>query len=197
VLDTVTILSTSLNAGTTSGKGIYKPGTKVKLTASSKAGYEFLGWTERDTVVSKDSTCSFIVSSNRTIVANFIWLPSHNLQSKIDNFIVNEVNSIILEKRKLTKKNSEIAKQHSEMGVPLDNNLDLYVKIRVNSNDALDKLKRLGCELVKIGGAEGNIHEFYMWIPFDSLESVSKLENVLYITSIGIATIQGNVYINH
>jgi len=73
-LDTVTILSTLSNAGIIGGNGIYKAGTKIKLTASTKVGFEFLGWTEKDTVISKDSIYSFIVSTNRIIIANFIYL---------------------------------------------------------------------------------------------------------------------------
>lgn len=57
--------------GTISGTGSYYSGESCTLTATSNTGYEFVNWTENGTTVSSDSTYTFTVSGNRTLVANF------------------------------------------------------------------------------------------------------------------------------
>ena len=60
------------NFGTVTGSGNYKHGDNVKLTAVSKAGYAFVNWTENGEVVSEEVEYSFIIKSDRNLVANFI-----------------------------------------------------------------------------------------------------------------------------
>jgi|GEM_PF-2030124 len=60
-----------LNSGLVNGIGTYNAGQTAQLTASPKAGYKFLNWTENGFSVSNFATYSFTVTSNRTLVANF------------------------------------------------------------------------------------------------------------------------------
>ena len=60
------------NFGTVTGSGNYKHGDNVKLTAVSNAGYAFVNWTENGEVVSEEAEYSFIIKSDRNLVANFI-----------------------------------------------------------------------------------------------------------------------------
>ena len=67
---------TPTNSGTISGTGTYNSGETVKLMATSKAGFDFVNWTEDGTEISTDSTYSFTVDKNRTLVANFKEKPA-------------------------------------------------------------------------------------------------------------------------
>ncbi len=60
------------NAGTTNGAGNYTHGTTINLTASANTGYEFLNWSENNIEKSKSAIYNFMVTENRTLVANFI-----------------------------------------------------------------------------------------------------------------------------
>lgn len=58
--------------GTISGAGSYPFGSLAALTAIPNAGYGFSNWTEAATVVSTSATYSFVVTADRTLVANFV-----------------------------------------------------------------------------------------------------------------------------
>ena len=60
------------NAGTITGAGSYSGGASVTLSATSNPGFIFANWTESGSVVSSAADYVFTVSSNRTLVANFI-----------------------------------------------------------------------------------------------------------------------------
>jgi uncharacterized protein (TIGR02145 family) len=62
--------------GEVTGGGAYQEGDECTLTATPNEGYTFTNWTENDEVVSTDATYTFIVSTDRTLVANFIYVPS-------------------------------------------------------------------------------------------------------------------------
>ena len=67
-------VSTSVSpagAGTVTGGGDYASGATATLTAVPTGCYKFVNWTENGSVVSTNSTYSFTVNSNRTLVANF------------------------------------------------------------------------------------------------------------------------------
>lgn len=68
---TITVSANPSNSGTTSGGGTYTHGQSCTVIATSADGYTFMNWTENGSVVSTDANYSFIVTSNRTLVANF------------------------------------------------------------------------------------------------------------------------------
>ncbi len=59
------------NGGTVSSMNNVNYGTLVTLPAHTKAGYNFLNWTENGNIISTDSNLSVTVISNRSFVANF------------------------------------------------------------------------------------------------------------------------------
>lgn len=68
---TITVSANPSNSGTTSGGGTYTHGQSCTVIATSADGYTFMNWTENGSVVSTDANYSFIVTSNRSLVANF------------------------------------------------------------------------------------------------------------------------------
>ena len=67
----ITALTDSLISGNTSGSGRYLYGSLAKVIASPNQGWIFKNWSENNTIISTDSSYSFLVSSNRILVANF------------------------------------------------------------------------------------------------------------------------------
>ena len=61
------------NAATVTGEGNYAYGTEVTLTLARNEDYRFVNWTEDGEVVSEEMTYVFIITSNRNLVANFIY----------------------------------------------------------------------------------------------------------------------------
>ena len=53
------------------GTGLYGEGTSSNVWAGAFPGYTFINWTEEGTVVSTDEIYIFIVTKDRTLVANF------------------------------------------------------------------------------------------------------------------------------
>ena len=68
---TVTVSANPSNGGQVSGGGTYNHGQSCTVIATSADGYTFMNWTENGSVVSTDANYSFVVTSNRTLVANF------------------------------------------------------------------------------------------------------------------------------
>ncbi len=68
---TITVSANPSNSGTTSGGGTYTHGQSCTVIATSADGYTFMNWTENGSVVSNDANYSFIVTCNRSLVANF------------------------------------------------------------------------------------------------------------------------------
>ena len=68
---TITVSANPSNSGTTSGGGTYTHGQSCTVIATSADGYTYMNWTENGSVVSTDANYSFIVTSNRSLVANF------------------------------------------------------------------------------------------------------------------------------
>jgi hypothetical protein len=66
-----------IGGGTITGCDTYYHGTSCTLTVTSNPNYIFLNWTENGVEVSTDSIYSFIVDSDRTLVANFDYVGSH------------------------------------------------------------------------------------------------------------------------
>lgn len=58
-------------AGNVTGGGKYEGGSTCKLTAVANEGYVFAYWAEGDTILSQESSLSFVVRGNRIITACF------------------------------------------------------------------------------------------------------------------------------
>jgi Divergent InlB B-repeat domain len=61
-------------AGTVSGSGTFASGTAHTVSAAANAGYQFTGWTSNGTVVSTSTSYTLTLTSNVTLVANFVPL---------------------------------------------------------------------------------------------------------------------------
>lgn len=59
------------DGGITTGDGTYVYGEEVTVTATTNASWSFSNWTENGSIVSTDSSYTFDVEDNRTLVANF------------------------------------------------------------------------------------------------------------------------------
>jgi len=68
---TISISTLPIGAGVVTGNGTYTENSNVMVTASANAGYTFLNWTEGTNVVSTDANYTFLLTSNRNLVANF------------------------------------------------------------------------------------------------------------------------------
>jgi hypothetical protein len=65
-----------VSGGFTSGNGVYYHGASIIVVAKAGAGNRFNNWSEGTTIVSSNESYSFIVTSNRNLVANFSTIPS-------------------------------------------------------------------------------------------------------------------------
>ena len=68
---TITASPSLADGGLIIGGGGYSAGLTATLTAEANLGYGFVSWTEGGTVVSTSASFSFVVSADRTLVANF------------------------------------------------------------------------------------------------------------------------------
>ena len=68
---TITAVADPVEGGMVEGAGTYVGGTVVTMTATPNSGYTFMYWTENGTTVSSDANYSFLVSSDRDLVAHF------------------------------------------------------------------------------------------------------------------------------
>lgn len=69
---TISVSALPTEGGTVSGGGTFQQGQQCIVKATSNTGYTFVNWTENDNQVSDSANYTFIVNSNRTLVANFI-----------------------------------------------------------------------------------------------------------------------------
>jgi uncharacterized repeat protein (TIGR02543 family) len=68
----VSLSANPLVGGTISGGGLFNVGTTVTATVAANPGYVFANWTEAGVVVSTSALYPFELTSNRTLVANFV-----------------------------------------------------------------------------------------------------------------------------
>ena len=68
---TVTVSANPAEGGTVSGGGEATEGTEVTVIATPASGYHFVRWTENDTTVSTDTSYTFNLEANRTLIAVF------------------------------------------------------------------------------------------------------------------------------
>jgi uncharacterized repeat protein (TIGR02543 family) len=72
----VNLSSAPTAGGINSGSGSYTAGSLVTVTAAANAGYTFVNWTENGTIVATSASFQFVISSNRTLVANYKVVPA-------------------------------------------------------------------------------------------------------------------------
>ncbi|MGE5382962.1 MAG: InlB B-repeat-containing protein [Omnitrophica WOR_2 bacterium] len=68
---TVTLEAVPGDGGTVTGAGNYVSGTTITVTATPGEIYEFINWTEDGSIVSTNPSYTFVVTSDRTLQANF------------------------------------------------------------------------------------------------------------------------------
>ena len=73
----LTTKSLPIDAGTTTGDGNYEHGTNVTIVANPGPGWLFANWTEDDEILSNNSSYTFNITNNRSVIANF----AHELYS--------------------------------------------------------------------------------------------------------------------
>lgn len=73
---TVTATPSFAPGGSVSGGGGYPTGGMVTLLATPSPGYQFTGWTEGGTMVSRSSSLQFNAAANRALVAGFVPIVS-------------------------------------------------------------------------------------------------------------------------
>ncbi|MHB8871903.1 MAG: InlB B-repeat-containing protein, partial [Candidatus Doudnabacteria bacterium] len=67
----VNLSSSPSEGGTTSGSGTYNSGSSVTVSATANLGYKFDYWTENGSIISSNSSYTFLISGNRNLVASF------------------------------------------------------------------------------------------------------------------------------
>ena len=67
----VSLSASPQNAGALSGEGVYEYGDSVTVVATPNEGWNFINWTENGGQVSNSTVFSFIIGSDRDLVANF------------------------------------------------------------------------------------------------------------------------------
>ena len=72
---TVAVSANPTNGGTVTGGGTFSQGQSCTVVAAPNANYTFNNWTENGTVVSTNTSYTFTVNGNRTLVANFTYTP--------------------------------------------------------------------------------------------------------------------------
>ena len=68
---TINVSADPNNGGSVSGGGTYYEGESCTVRATANTGYAFTNWTENGSVVSTNPRYTFVVTGNRTLVANF------------------------------------------------------------------------------------------------------------------------------
>lgn len=63
------------NGGSVSGGGVHYYGQSCTVHATANSGYTFTNWTENGSQVSTNANYTFTVTSNRSLVAHFIYNP--------------------------------------------------------------------------------------------------------------------------
>ncbi|MDL2240829.1 T9SS type A sorting domain-containing protein, partial [Bacteroidales bacterium OttesenSCG-928-K22] len=63
--------------GTLQGNGTYNSGAQVTAIANVNSGYQFINWTENGNSVSTNSSYTFTIEGNRSLIANFELIPSY------------------------------------------------------------------------------------------------------------------------
>jgi hypothetical protein len=70
-IQTFLVMLETSTGGTVSGQGTFDYGSNNTFTATPNDGYKFINWTEDGSVISTETSYSFMISGNRTLKANF------------------------------------------------------------------------------------------------------------------------------
>ncbi len=87
ITTTTFTITTSANptiGGNITGDGVFDEAQTANLVATTNTGYDFIDWTENGTSVSTDANYSFVVTGDRTLVANFDIIDDVNNITKAD-----------------------------------------------------------------------------------------------------------------
>ncbi|MCW8960211.1 MAG: S8 family serine peptidase [Ignavibacteriaceae bacterium] len=115
----------------------------------------------------------------------FTTLPQFNNpenEKKVDPLILKELRIINTEIDNGKTLNKELAKSKKIKWTRVDDNGRILVSISYTNRSIKNKLLNLGCE-IKTEGSE----QLYVWIPYEKIEDVVELEEVIKIRSLGIA----------
>lgn len=80
---TINVLANPSAGGDVTGGGTYQQGQECIVTATANECYDFVNWTENSNVVSGSARYSFVVNSNRVLVANFV-LKTYDVTVTVD-----------------------------------------------------------------------------------------------------------------
>ena len=72
----INLSSSPIAGGTTNGSGQFEENSTVTVSALPNPGYVFVNWTEGETVASESSSYQFVLTGNRTLVANYSQIPA-------------------------------------------------------------------------------------------------------------------------
>jgi len=67
----INLSSLPIAGGTTNGSGQFSANATVTVAALPNPGYVFVNWTEGETIASTSSSYQFVLTANRTLVANY------------------------------------------------------------------------------------------------------------------------------
>lgn len=108
-------------------------------------------------------------------------LTNKNLEYKFEKEVLKEIISVINEKSSGNKTDTEISKQFKNKYTALDKNLRVLCRVRVNSLSVKSKIVDLGCEI-----KHETHNDLFVWIPYNKIEELASLEEVLSIGSKGV-----------
>lgn len=82
----IKVQASDASGGTVSGKGVYKNGDQVTVTATvnENGGYQFKGWQENGQTVSENPTYEFKANGDRTLTAVFVVNDDYRVTLKTD-----------------------------------------------------------------------------------------------------------------
>ncbi len=101
---TISVSANPTDGGTVYGDGDYSAGITCHLIAVPNNNYSFLNWTENGVAVSSESDYSFVVTGNRTLVANFVFYDGINeLEDAVSVYPNPTSNKVYIEGNRLRK----------------------------------------------------------------------------------------------
>jgi hypothetical protein len=125
-----------------------------------------------------------IVLSTSLILGQF---KNSAIEKKFEKGVLKEIKKVSVEKQK-GKSNSEIKISVKNKYIAIDNDLRILCRVRISNSSARDKIISLG------GKIKNESHnDIYVWIPFDKIENVAELNDVLSIGSKGVAVYRTEV----
>jgi hypothetical protein len=85
---TVDTSASPLDRGTTTGGGFYTNDTAATVTATPSAGFAFVNWTDNGKSVSRSANYTFTNLVNRSLVANFVPMPTLSFSRSLPGALV-------------------------------------------------------------------------------------------------------------